>query len=182
MTAGSQPGALRVVVMGVSGCGKTTVGELLAARLAIEFLEGDALHPRRNIERMAAGIALTDDDRRGWLEAIAQRLAAAYAAGSGLVVSCSALKRKYRDTLRGTQGDLFFVYLQGDRKVLEARVHGRPGHFMAPSLLHSQLDTLEVPQADERSLTCDAAQAPALIVAEAAAWLTGVSAARSDRC
>ena len=148
---------LRIVVMGVSGSGKSTLGARLAEELHIEFLEGDALHPPRNIERMAAGIALTDADRAEWLEAIAARLGAAHAAGRGLVATCSALKRSYRDTLRAGAPDALFVYLHGARALLEQRMGARSGHYMPASLLQSQLDTLEPPQADERSLAVDIA-------------------------
>ena len=160
-----------VVVMGVSGSGKSTVGGLLARQLKAEFLEGDELHPTRNVERMAAGIALTDNDRRDWLLEIAQQLADAHASRHGLVVSCSALKRSYRDTLRAAASQLAFVHLQGERALLESRLASRPGHFMPGSLLDSQLQTLEAPGADERVLTLDVASPPAEIAARAAAWL-----------
>ena len=161
-----------VVVMGVSGCGKSSVGRLIAKRLACEFLEGDDLHPPRNIERMAAGIALTDNDRRDWLLEIAQQLADARASRHALVVSCSALKRSYRDMLRTAASRLAFVHLHGSRALLESRLRARPGHFMPSSLLDSQLQTLEPPGADERAITLDAALPPAEIAAQAAAWLT----------
>ena len=160
-----------VVVMGVSGCGKSTVGKLLARSLKAEFLEGDDLHPSRNIERMAAGIALTDNDRRDWLLEIAQQLADAHASRHALVVSCSALKRSYRDMLRAAANQLAFVHLHASRELLEARLAARPGHFMPSSLLDSQLQTLQPPGADERAITLDAALPPAEIAAQAAAWL-----------
>ena len=160
-----------VVVMGVSGCGKSTVGGLLARRLGAEFLEGDELHPQRNIERMASGIALTDNDRRDWLLAIAEQLADARAGRHALVVSCSALKHSYRDMLRTAASDLAFVHLHVSREVLEARLRARPGHFMPSSLLESQLQTLEPPASDERAITLDAALPPAELAAQAAAWL-----------
>lgn len=160
-----------VVVMGVSGCGKSTVGALLARRLGAEFLEGDELHPPRNIERMASGIALTDNDRRDWLLEIAQQLADARAGRHALVVSCSALKHSYRDMLRIAASDLAFVHLHASRELLEARLRARPGHFMPSSLLDSQLQTLEPPGADERAITLDAALPAAELAAQAAAWL-----------
>lgn len=160
-----------VVVMGVAGSGKSTVGLLLAQRLGVEFLEGDELHPPRNVERMAAGIALTDADRRDWLLEIARQLADARAGRHGLVVSCSALKRSYRDTLRAASNELAFVHLQGSAGLLEARMRARADHFMPPSLLTSQLQTLEPPAADERAVTFDTALAPAQIAERAAAWL-----------
>ena len=160
-----------VVVMGVSGCGKSTVGRLLADQLHAEFVEGDELHPPDNVARMAAGVPLTDDDRRGWLLTIAARIAATRDARRPLVVSCSALKRSYRDLLRGASGDLAFVHVHGDRALLEARMSARADHFMPPSLLASQLQTLELPAPDERAHTFDAVPPPTLIAAQAAAWL-----------
>lgn len=160
-----------VVVMGVSGCGKSTVGRLIAKRLACEFLEGDDLHPPRNLERMAAGIALTDHDRRDWLKAIAEQLADAHAARYGLIVSCSALKRSYRNQLRTASNALAFVHIHGSLDVLEARMLSRTGHFMPPSLLASQLQTLEPPGPDERCITLDAALAAEQIAELACAWL-----------
>ena len=160
-----------VVVMGVSGCGKSTVGKLLARQLQAEFLEGDELHPPRNIDRMASGIALTDNDRRDWLLEIAQQLADARAGRHALVVSCSALKRSYRDMLRTAASQLAFVHLHGGRALLEARLAARPGHFMPSSLLDSQLQTLEVPGADERAIALDVTLPPAELAARAAAWI-----------
>src|SRR5467141_1971700 len=130
----------RYVMMGVSGSGKTLIGSMLARELGIEFLEGDDLHPADNVQRMAAGVPLTDDDRRGWLIAIAARLRDAKRAGIGLVVSCSALKRSYRDLLRSiVDADVRFVYLAGSRALHAERLARRRGHFMPPSLLESQL-------------------------------------------
>ena len=160
-----------VVVMGVAGSGKSTVGRLLAQRLRAEFLEGDELHPPRNVERMTAGIALTDADRRDWLLEIAQALADAHAGQHRLVVSCSALKRSYRETLRAASAGLAFVHLHADRALLERRVAARTGHYMPASLLDSQLQTLEPPDASERAASFDAAQPVAQIVEQAAAWL-----------
>jgi len=160
-----------VVVMGVSGCGKSTVGKLLARQLQAEFLEGDNLHPPRNIERMASGIALTDNDRRDWLLEIAQQLADARAGHHALVVSCSALKHGYRDMLRAAASQLAFVHLHGSRELLEARLAARPGHFMPGSLLDSQLQTLEPPRTDERAITLDLALPPSELAVRAAAWL-----------
>jgi gluconokinase len=152
--------ALRIVVMGVSGCGKSTVGRLLSDDLGLDYIEGDDLHPPENVARMAAGVALTDADRQGWLQTLAQRLADACAQGRGLVLSCSALKRSYRDILRTGAPDVRFVHLHGARALLTARMHDRPGHYMPPSLLDSQLATLELPDADENVLGFDIAQAP----------------------
>lgn len=163
-----------VVVMGVSGCGKTTVGRLLAKRLKAEFLEGDDLHPPRNVERMTAGIALTDSDRRDWLLEIAQQIADAHAAGHHLIVSCSALKRGYRNVLRAASSSLAFVYLAAPKPVLEARLAARTGHYMPVSLLDSQLEILEPPAADERATTLDATLPAAGLAEQAAAWLTAL--------
>ena len=160
-----------VIVMGVSGCGKSTVGKLLARSLKAEFLEGDDLHPPRNIERMAAGIPLTDIDRRDWLLEIAQQVADAHASRHALVVSCSALKHGYRDMLRAASDRLAFVHLNASRELLEARLAARPGHFMPGSLLDSQLQTLELPRPTERAITLDAALPAAELAAQAAAWL-----------
>ncbi|MBC7484011.1 MAG: gluconokinase [Rhizobacter sp.] len=160
-----------VVVMGVSGCGKSTVGGLLAQRLRAEFLEGDSLHPARNVALMAAGTPLTDTDRRDWLLAIARHLKTAREAGQPLVVSCSALKRSYRDVLRTASPALAFVHVHGAPALLAERMKARVGHYMPASLLVSQPDTLEAPGADERAITFDTALPAATIAAQAAAWL-----------
>ena len=164
--------------MGVSGCGKSTVGALLAQRLCCEFLEGDTLHPARNVARMAAGVALTDADRHDWLQALAQHLKAAHDANRALVVSCSALKRSYRDVLRSASAGLAFVHLHGTPALLGQRLAARTGHYMPASLLASQLETLEAPGDDERAITLDAGQAPDQIAAQAASWL-GLPALRT---
>ena len=153
-----------LVVMGVSGCGKSTVGVQLAEALGVAFVEGDALHCAANIARMASGVALTDADRRVWLERLSERLAQARAADSGLVVACSALKRGYRDILRRGAPGLRFVHLSGTRALLTTRTALRPGHYMPASLLDSQFAILEPPGADEQCLTFDVAQAPQTIV------------------
>lgn len=154
---------LRIVLMGVSGCGKTTVGSALAQHLGLPFLEGDSLHPQRNIELMRAGVPLTDADRSEWLDTIAARLQA-LPADEGLVVSCSALRRSYRDRLRRACPDLRFVHLQGARQTIAQRLSQRQGHYMPGSLLASQFATLEPPQPDEAVLCLDiAAPTPALV-------------------
>jgi gluconokinase len=153
--------------MGVSGSGKSLIGAQLARALDIAFVEGDDLHPPENVRRMATGVALTDDDRHGWLIAIAARLREAQRARMGLVVSCSALKRRYRDLLRSTgAADVRFVYLAGDRPLLAERMAHRHGHFMPPSLLESQLVILEEPSPDERAWVCDIRDTPDTIVAD----------------
>lgn len=154
------------VMMGVCGSGKSLIGAYLARELDIEFVEGDGLHPPDNVKRMAAGMPLTDDDRHGWLIAIAARLREAKRTGSGLVVSCSALKRSYRDLLRSLgEADVRFVYLAGSRALLAERMANRRGHFMPPSLLDSQLSILEEPSPDEGAWVCDISEAPHAIVA-----------------
>ncbi|HZO18493.1 MAG TPA: gluconokinase [Gemmatimonadaceae bacterium] len=155
------------VIMGVCGAGKSLIGAKLARALDVEFMEGDALHPPENVRRMAAGIPLTDDDRHGWLLAIAARLRDAKRAGAGVVISCSALKRRYRDLLRSA-GDpaVRFVYLAGSRALLAERMANRRGHFMPPSLLDSQLATLEEPSPDEQAWVCDISETPDAIVTD----------------
>lgn len=156
--------APRVVVMGVSGCGKSTVGRALADRLGVNFVEGDALHSERNVAKMAAGIPLTDIDRHGWLQAVAEQISNPTAAANGVVAACSALKRGYRDLLRAGAPDLHFVFLHGAPELLARRMAARPGHYMPPSLLQSQLDTLEPPQPDERAIALDIAEPPERLV------------------
>ena len=160
------------VIMGVCGSGKSLIGAKLARDLDIEFVEGDGLHPSDNVRRMAAGMPLTDDDRHGWLIAIAARLREAKRAGNGLVVSCSALKRSYRDLLRSVgAAEVRFVYLagrpgEGGRALLAERMANRREHFMPPSLLDSQLAILEEPSPDEHAWVCDIRAAPHAIVAD----------------
>ncbi len=169
-----------LVVMGVSGCGKSSVGQLLAQRLGHAFIEGDALHPPANVARMAAGTPLSDADRAGWLAEIGQRLGQARAAGQGLVVSCSALKRSYRDGLRAACPGLQFLHLHGDASLLRSRLQARSGHYMPPSLLDSQLATLEPPAADEAAATLDITPPTAQVVAAALAWLQDHAAPTTD--
>lgn len=151
--------------MGVSGCGKSTVGRRLADELRVPFIEGDDLHPPRNVALMAAGTPLTDDDRRDWLQALAAALTAAVK--HGLVISCSALKRSYRDRLRAGAPGLRFVYLHGSPELLAARLRARADHYMPPSLLPSQLEALEPPSADEDPIALDITAPIEAIVAAA---------------
>ena len=135
-----------IIVMGVSGCGKTTAGEALALHFGVPYIEGDALHPAQNVAKMASGTPLNDDDRWPWLEKIG---AALKSHPGGAVATCSSLKKIYRDRLRATAGDgLRFVFLKCSKEVLEARMRARKGHFMPPSLLASQLATLEDPSGE----------------------------------
>jgi len=145
-----------VVVMGVSGSGKSTVGAALAQRLRVPFADADDFHPPANIAKMTAGEPLDDDDRYPWLEAIGEWLAARCADGG--VMSCSALKRKYRDQLRRHCGDVVFLHLAGSPEVIGRRQASRPGHFMPASLLASQFDTLEPLTDDEHGVTVDVDQ------------------------
>ncbi|MFB2552650.1 gluconokinase [Ensifer soli] len=166
-----------VVVMGVSGSGKSSIGERIAAAWGRDFLEGDSLHPPANIEKMSAGIALTDADRWPWLATIGARLAQEGAAG--IVVSCSALKRSYRDLLRNAAGrPLAFVYLKGTRAVLLPRMGSRPGHFMPASLLDSQLAALESPEGEENVVTVDVGPARDRVATQA---LEGLARLRDAR-
>lgn len=153
------------LVMGVSGSGKSLLGSAFARALGVAFVEGDEYHPAENVERMSSGIPLTDSDRLGWLRALAERLREARDAGTGLVMTCSALKRSYRDLLRAEAGDLQFVFLRGHRALLAERLAGRRGHFMPPSLLDSQLASLEEPSPDEDAWVCDIGESPEDLVA-----------------
>ena len=162
-----------LVVMGVAGCGKTSVGEMLAERLGWAFLEGDAFHPQANRDKMAAGTPLTDDDRRPWLDEIAAEMQRHAGRGENAVVTCSALKKSYRDRLRAGAGaggpdiaELRFVHLTGARAVLEERIGSRTGHFMPASMLDSQLATLQPPGPDEGAITVDIDQMLERIVGE----------------
>ena len=148
---------LAVVVMGVSGCGKSSVGSLLAQRLGATFLDADDFHPPANVERMRAGIALTDAQRAPWLDALAARLAAAHDRNEAVVLACSALKRSYRDALRRGAPGLTLVHLTGSPALLAERIGARSDHYMPPTLLPSQLATLEPPGDDERPITLDVA-------------------------
>ena len=153
------------IVMGVSGCGKTTIGSALARALGVEFVEGDDFHPPENVRRMAAGIPLTDADRAGWLRALAGRLREAHEHRTGLVLSCSALKRSYRDLLRAAAPDAQFIFLDGSPVLIAERLAGRRGHYMPASLLDTQFATLERPAADERARVCSVTPTPDVIVA-----------------
>jgi gluconokinase len=156
-----------VVVMGVSGCGKSTVGAALAARLHATFLDADDFHPSANVERMRAGVALTDAERAPWLDALAARLVQAESAGESVVLACSALKRSYRDALRRGAPTLALVHLTGSAALLAQRIGGRTDHYMPASLLQSQLATLEAPGADEQPITLDVAAPTEALVSAA---------------
>lgn len=160
-TAAARPQPMRIVLMGVSGCGKSTVGEGLAAHLGWRFVEGDSLHPPENVAKMAAGQPLDDHDRAGWLATLADLLAQAREAGQGLVISCSALKRAYRDRLRAGDAQTLFVHLDGSPEVIAARIAARTHQYMPASLLESQFVALQPPAPDEQALTLSVLQPPA---------------------
>ncbi|MET3721675.1 beta-N-acetylhexosaminidase [Arthrobacter sp. UYEF21] len=162
----------RVMVMGVSGCGKTTIGDLVARELGVPFLDGDSLHPVENVAKMAAGLPLTDEDRWPWLATVGSELAAA--GNGGLVLACSALRRSYRDAIRAKAPDTVFLHLHGSKEVLGSRLEGRSGHFMPAALLESQLATLEPLEADETGIVVDIAGPVAQVMIDA---LAGISAA-----
>lgn len=175
MTAARSPGVLEgvkplhIVAMGVSGSGKSTVGRAIADRLGWDFAEGDDYHPQANVDKMASGYPLVDEDRWPWLEELAQWTADRDAEGRSTVLTCSALRKVYRDILRGG-GDTFFVHLTGNKSLLLERMQGRE-HFMAPSMLESQLDTLEGLEAGEAGMVQDVANPPERIAAVVAAQL-----------
>ncbi|MFF1254173.1 gluconokinase, GntK/IdnK-type [Pseudarthrobacter sp. NPDC058329] len=158
--------------MGVSGCGKTTIGDLVARELGVPFLDGDSLHPVENVAKMAAGAPLTDEDRWPWLATVGAELAKA--GDGGLVLACSALRRSYRDAIRAQAPDTVFLHLHGSKEVLSQRLEGRSGHFMPPALLVSQLATLEPLQADEAGVVVDIAAPVQQVVREALAGITAV--------
>jgi gluconokinase len=160
-----------LVVMGVAGTGKSTVAGLLAERLNWEFQEGDALHPPANVAKMSSGMPLTDEDRWPWLDAIAAWIKEKSRRGEPGILTCSALKRSYRDRLRGP--NVIFVFLNGSREVIAARMAGRADHFMPPALLDSQFAALEPPTADENVLEINLATTPAEEVAEVLRALEG---------
>jgi hypothetical protein len=163
-----QPPSPRVViVMGVSGSGKSTVGLLLANLLNAAFVDADDLHPPANVQKMSAGEPLSDADRGPWLDAVAQQMARAAAEGRGLVVACSALKRAYRDRLRRATPALRLVWLTGPTSLIRDRLAARTGHFMPAALLESQLATLEPPTTDERPIVADVSPPPE----DLAAWI-----------
>lgn len=168
-----------VVVMGVAGTGKTTIGPLLADRLGVPYAEGDQFHPEANIRKMSSGVPLDDADREPWLDAIG-----AWAHGRarlGGVVSCSALKRSYRDRLRAAAPGLVFVHLTGDREVVERRIADRRGHFLPTALLDSQFATLEPLDRDEPGVAVDVSGTPEEIIERAVAALSVRSAPARTR-
>lgn len=150
-------GLTHIVVMGVSGCGKSTTGDALATRLGWPMLEGDSFHPKANVEKMHAGIPLDDTDRGPWLQALADQIAQHEAEGISSIISCSSLKRSYRDILRSGAPSVRFVHVHGSRELLMQRLESRKGHFFPAKLLDSQLATLELLGADEDGIVIDMA-------------------------
>jgi gluconokinase len=142
-----------IVAMGVAGSGKTTIGEKLAERLGWTYEDGDRFHPKANVEKMSAGQPLTDEDRWPWLQAIADEIDEVCSCGGHVVISCSALKRAYRDVLVHGRGDVRIVYLDGTQDLIAHRLAARKGHFMPPTLLESQLKTLQPPGPEENPVT-----------------------------
>ncbi len=157
-----------VVVMGVAGSGKSAVGVLLAERLGVEYGEADEFHPQANVDKMASGQPLTDKDREPWLEAIGAWLHERR--GSGAVASCSALRRRYRDTLRSEAPSALFLHLAGTHELIARRMAAREGHFMPTSLLDSQFATLEPLGDDETGVVIDVGRPVQAIVEEFFAW------------
>jgi gluconokinase len=168
-----------MVVMGVSGSGKSTIGALLARRLCWEFEDADWLHPAANVDKMHNGIPLTDEDRWPWLEEVAAWIDKMRSSGGRAVVACSALKRRYRDVLVGDRTDVRLVYLKGDATLIARRIATRHEHFMPPKLLHSQFEALEEPGADEAPIIASIAPEPREIVARILSTLNIIEDAAS---
>lgn len=157
--------------MGVSGCGKTTVADGIAQATGMAFAEADQFHSEANVAKMRAGNALDDSDRRPWLEALAAWMKVQDDRGHSTVIACSALRRAYRDVLRAGPPTVDFVHLDGPAEVLQRRMRAREGHYMPPSLLGSQLDTLEPLQSDESGVVLDLRRSPQELVSQAVCWL-----------
>lgn len=165
MTALRPPAAVAaIIVMGVSGAGKSTIAEALAERLGYAMRDGDAFHPPANVAKMASGVALTDADRWPWLKAIADAVDVMAAAGTPVIIACSALKRAYRDVLVHGRDDVVIVYLKGSRELIGRRLARRLDHFMPAALLDSQFATLEEPGPDEPVIAVDIAASVEAIV------------------
>jgi gluconokinase len=171
--------AAAIIVMGVSGSGKSTVGALLAEALGWPFADADGFHPAANVAKMASGQPLTDEDRWPWLDAIAKHIAAARAAGQPVVVACSALRRAYRDRLRAGHKDLVFLHLAGEAGLIASRQAARQGHFMPPSLMASQFATLEDPAGEADAVTVSVQTSPHEVVAAALGQLAAAGAIKA---
>ena len=166
------PPTVHVVVMGVSGCGKSTVATGIATATGLTFAEADLFHPEENVAAMRAGIPLTDADRWPWLTGLAAWMAGQAAQGRSTVMACSALRRAYRDVLRSGPPEVLFVHLDGPVELVAARVSARTDHFMPASLLASQADTLEPLGPDEDGVVLDLRHDPDTLVQEAVDWLS----------
>jgi gluconokinase len=164
-SADDAPSPTMVMVMGVSGCGKSTVGAILAQHLEWTFEDADWFHPASNVDKMHKGIPLTDEDRWPWLDAVAAWIDKARGSGGHGVIACSALKRRYRGVLIGDRADVRLVYLKGDEELIARRLSTRHEHFMPRSLLHSQFEALEEPESDENPVTASIEPQPREIVA-----------------
>ena len=162
MAEGNSADIRGIILIGVSGCGKTSIGRLLAGHLGWAFIEGDEYHSTENIRKMASGIPLNDGDRHPWLKALHDHLAQCHKKNQPVVMACSALKERYRDVLRGNQPGIHFVYLEGDFDLIYARMQAR-AHFMKMDMLQSQFDTLEKP---EDALVVDIRETPEIIISQ----------------
>jgi len=171
MSASGSPGTITIVVMGVSGSGKSTIAAMLVDRLGWEFAEGDEFHPRANVEKMRSGHPLDDEDRWPWLRTLATWVGEHEQRGKDAVMTCSALKRSYRDLLRDGHPSVWFVHLATDPGLIGERLHHRTGHYMPASLLESQLATLEPLADDEPGITVPDGGPPEKVVAEILAAL-----------
>lgn len=163
---------MQIVVMGVAGCGKSSIGALLAKALGVPFKDGDDLHPQANVEKMASGTPLTDEDRWPWLDLCGLTLQME----GGAVIACSALKKVYRDRIRALAPDAIFIHLSGTEELLLERLSNRKGHFMKPKMLVSQLETLEPLELDENGFALDIDRSEADIVDEAVDLLVKLAA------
>ena len=177
--ASSPPCPKVMIVMGVSGCGKSTVGALLALRLRWEFEDADWFHPAANVDKMHRGIPLTDEDRRPWLDAVAAWIDRTRCSGGHDVIACSALKRRYRDVLIGDRADVRLIYLRGDQTLIGRRIATRHEHFMPPGLLHSQFEALEEPGPDENPVIVSIEPQPREILAQILSALNMIERAQS---
>ena len=179
MSPAREPLPPLVVVMGVSGSGKTTIGTLVAHELGVQFIDGDSLHPLENVQKMAAGTPLDDDDRWPWLEIVGRTLHEHGERRKGLVVACSALKRVYRERIRSQAPSALFLHLDGTVEVLTRRIEGRSGHFMPAALLESQIETLEPLAQEEGGYVLNIDQPVADMVDDAVTRLRALVAAQS---
>ena len=167
------PARTTLVVMGVSGSGKSEISQAVATALGWRHIEADHFHPPENVERMRAGIPLSDEDRRHWLDALCEQMLAAQVAGECFVLACSALKRSYRELLRSAVPGLRFAHLAIDYDTAVQRVGARPGHFMPISLVDSQFATLESPEGEPGVLTVDASQSRDVVLLQIVEWMRG---------